>query len=63
MTDIVTPNPGSDEAVKQGCLCPVIDNGRGKGAGVRNDDGTPIFWISSECPIHGIHGHIDARPA
>ena len=42
------PNPGSDEAVKQGCKCPVLDNGRGFGAGGRK--GT--FWINDECPLH-----------
>lgn len=25
------PNPGSEEARKQGCLCPVVDNEFGKG--------------------------------
>ena len=26
--------PGSDDARREGCTCPVIDNARGKGAGV-----------------------------
>ena len=26
------PMPGSEEAVKQGCCCPVLDNACGKGA-------------------------------
>lgn len=26
---MIVPNPGSDEAINQGCICPVIDNGRG----------------------------------
>lgn len=43
-------NPGSDEAVKAGCLCPVMDNGHGKGAWGR--DGT--FWINGDCPLHAI---------
>jgi len=25
------PNPGSPEAIKKGCTCPVLDNGHGKG--------------------------------
>ena len=40
------PNPGSDEAIEQGCMCPVLDNADGKG--------TPLgFWISDKCPLHG----------
>lgn len=40
------PNPGSDEAIEQGCSCPVLDNNNGKGLG----DGT--FWFSGDCPVH-----------
>lgn len=42
------PNPGSDEAVSQGCLCPVMDNRRGAGT----PDGH--FWVNGSCPLHGI---------
>lgn len=45
------PNPASDEAVKQGCTCPVLDNGRGRGA--YQIDGVWQFWINAECPLHG----------
>ena len=51
-----TPNPGSEEALSQGCLCPVLDNGHGKGAwggAVLDDDGNPTFWINASCPLHG----------
>lgn len=41
------PNPGSDKAIKQGCTCPVLDNGHGEGIG----DG--LSWISGDCPLHG----------
>ncbi len=40
------PNPGSPEALAQGCLCPVIDNCRGRGIGGQ-------FWMNLECPLHG----------
>jgi len=42
------PNPGSDEAIKMGCTCPVLDNCHGEG-------GEPFggFWIDANCPIHG----------
>lgn len=39
--------PGSNSALDNGCLCPVLDNGHGQGRG----DGT--FWINAECPLHG----------
>ena len=45
------PNPGSAEAIAQGCKCPVLDNGHGKGCG-REIDGKPVFWINGECPVH-----------
>lgn len=38
------PNPGSDAALDQGCTCPVLDNGHGRGSGP--------FWISGGCPLH-----------
>lgn len=49
------PNPGSNEAIDQGCTCPVMDNARGKGIPVPNGDGTysTAFWMSGSCPIHG----------
>jgi len=42
----VVPNPGSEEAIKKGCKCPVLDNAHGKGIG----DGR--FWYSAECDFH-----------
>jgi hypothetical protein len=44
------PNPGSDEAVKRGCECPILDNEYGYG--------NPVFpWlrgfiITQGCPLH-----------
>lgn len=43
-----TPNPGSPEAVKQGCRCPVLDNAHGRGAGW----GENTFWINAGCGLH-----------
>ena len=51
------PNPGSDEAVSQGCKCPILDNAKGRGAW--GDPAT--FWISPSCPLHG-HGVPDDMP-
>ncbi len=50
-----TPNPGSEEALNQSCRCPVLDNAHGRGAvGMGNkEDGTPNFWVVTNCPLHG----------
>ena len=52
-------NPGSDEAVDQGCTCAVLDNRHGLGAfdfGPR-PDGKPVFWITQDCPLHDKERH------
>lgn len=46
-----TPNPGSTEAIKAGCTCPVIDNHHGKGVPV-GDLLHREFWITEGCPLH-----------
>ncbi len=49
------PNPpGSPEALALGCICPVLDNGHGKGSGWVDHHGNPIFWFDMNCPIHNI---------
>jgi hypothetical protein len=40
------PNPGSPEAVEQGCSCPVLDNAHGAGIG----NGSFVF--AAGCPLH-----------
>lgn len=47
------PNPGSPEATKAGCTCPVIDNHYGKGVPM-GKGGAPLFWQSEKCPLHGL---------
>lgn len=44
------PPPGSDAALDLGCKCPVLDNGHGRGAYIKN--GKPIFWYSTDCELH-----------
>lgn len=44
------PNPGSNEAIKMGCTCAVIDNYFG--AGFQYGGVDPSFWISADCPLH-----------
>lgn len=45
------PNPGSDEAVKEGCTCPRMDNSYGKGYMDENN-----FIILMGCPLHDTTG-------
>lgn len=45
----IKPNPGSDEALKLGCTCPVMDNHYG--AGVPYKKGVS-FWYSDDCRVH-----------
>jgi len=48
------PNPGSDEAIKQGCSCPIIDNDYGVGFTFKGDR---MFWMSGDCKLHGFIKH------
>jgi hypothetical protein len=48
------PNPGSFEAVEQGCMCPMVDNNYGRGNGLK--DGYPVFVVYEDCPLHGEKG-------
>ena len=47
---MTTPNPGNDEAIEQGCTCPVLDNAHGRGIMGGEELG---FWITAGCPLHG----------
>ena len=49
--DKVTPHPGSDDAVSQGCTCPVLDNGHGRGVLGKGEEFG--WWIDELCPLHG----------
>lgn len=48
-----TPNPGSAEAVVDGCTCPIRDNDYGRGA-MRVGDPYPgtVWFIGYNCPVH-----------
>lgn len=41
------PNPGSIEARRVGCICPVLDNDYGRGY-----MGGPDFVFNLECSVH-----------
>lgn len=44
----VIPNPGSKEAVEQGCTCAVLDNCRGQDWFGKSHG----FYITEGCPLH-----------
>jgi hypothetical protein len=48
----VKPNPGSDLAVGQGCLCSTSQNNQGMGFSLPGD-ASPSFVTSANCPLHG----------
>ncbi len=43
------PNPGSDEARAEGCICPVAENNGGLTAPSPPDS----WWQRTDCPVHG----------
>lgn len=53
------PNPGSDQALDQGCICPVLDNCHGRFApfpATTAADGRELpeaWYIHAECSMHG----------
>jgi len=46
------PNPGSQEALDEGCTCPVLDNHHGTGCGYKSADGKTAFIMTMGCPVH-----------
>lgn len=48
----MTPPPGSPEAIQEGCECPVIDNGHGRGY-YQREGHEPLYVIAHCCPVHG----------
>lgn len=52
---MMQPNPGSPEAAELGCTCPRLDNGLGRGymGGVTDEDGSTVFVMAGDCPLHG----------
>jgi hypothetical protein len=50
-------NPGSLEAEQHGCICPIMDNGHGRGYMGQKD----VFVFSWDCPLHGKNGSQSKR--
>jgi hypothetical protein len=44
------PNPGSQEARDQGCVCPRMDNCNGKFPPLPPDG----WYIREDCPVHAV---------
>ena len=42
------PDPGTEEAIKMGCICPVMDNEYGRGW--MGQEG--VFIFNMGCPVH-----------
>lgn len=63
--EMTKPNPGTQEAIKSGCTCPVMDNNHGKGIPIPGKDGTiqTGFWMSGDCPLHGFEDPLKASEA
>lgn len=59
---MLTTNPGSPEAQRLGCTCPVLDNAYGKGAVIDGRISETSFFTDPECPIHVDRRLIDAEP-
>jgi hypothetical protein len=54
-----THNPGSQAARNAGCICPVLDNNRGKYAPAPPSG----WWITANCPVHTIPIAAPEKPA
>lgn len=52
-------NPGSYDAVKAGCTCPVEQNNHGRTDG-RSE---PHFFVNTTCPVHTIEWGYPWKPS
>ena len=44
---------GTSKKAKPGSTCPVFDNCKGRGCGLTDKDGKPLYYIHKRCPLHG----------
>lgn len=49
MSNDDVPDPGSNEAIEQGCTCPTLENEHGQGVKGNGE----LFYKSEACPLHG----------
>lgn len=52
-----SPKPGSNDALEQGCTCPILGNMHGKG--VKDKEGNIGYIVDIHCPLHGNEGSIN----
>ncbi len=57
----MVPNPGSKEAIEQGCTCPVLDNCHGNGVYYDTATNMPVFWLTEGCPLHDMSGECGCK--
>lgn len=50
------PNPGSEEAREQGCVCPVLDNAHG-----RRPEGWTWWYINMDCSLHASESTVEGE--
>ncbi len=54
MTTKPSPSPGSPEALRLGCTCPVSDNRNGLGIVIKQ---RIVYWYNLDCPVHAEEAH------
>jgi hypothetical protein len=54
------PDPGSHQALMDGCTCPVQMNNFGLGT---EKSGELVFFVDAECPVHGTEDVLMAEDA
>lgn len=58
----MSTNPGSSEAKRLGCTCPVLDNAYGQGAVVDGKVVPDQWYTDPDCPIHRDRRLVDDGP-
>lgn len=49
INNVEVSDPGSPDAIAEGCTCPIFDNRNGEGV-IGYPDGS--YWINADCPLH-----------
>ncbi len=52
MHEVKDAPPGSAEAGRRGCTCPVLDNSHGRGLYFDADTKQMMYVINETCPLH-----------
>lgn len=59
------PNPGSPDALAQGCICPALKNNWGRTPPFPSSEKRPAgaWYIRVDCPVHGDSLAVEERQA